>query len=272
MIRSTVFKLTTACLFLMIVAVGCGDNSTGTEPEGEPPEIPEITAAQPDFSYFSQTKEKSKLLDDHAFSNAQNTALTAQGLFAFGQFYNFFGMSENEEPEFEDGQWVWNYSITSGGETLEFKLVAMHEATETINGTEVDRIHWEFYISATGEEFELEDFKYMEGTTWSGMKGDWTVYDYSEDGSSNRLMSYEWIFDNDENLSATFNFHDEDTISSIEYVQDGTAHTLTMNSTTDLEVYWDTAEDHGYWWDKGSNEKLCWTSDKSTIACSDIGL
>ncbi len=265
MIRSTIFKLTAGCLFLMMVAVGCGDNSTGTEDVGEPPEIPEITAAQPDFSYFSQSKEKSKLLDEHAFSNAQNTALTAQGLFAFGQFFTFFGMAENEEPEFEDGQWVWTYSITSDGESLDFTLTAnVNESAGEVN--------WAYFITYTGGDVDYQDYKFMEGTTsLDGSSGDWQINDFDE-GTTDAVLSYEWDTGDDGDLTATFNFHDEDSISSIVYVQDGTAHTLTMNSTTEFEVYWDTSEDHGYWWDKDSNEKLCWTSDKSTIGCSDIGL
>lgn len=269
MIRSAILKITVISLLLMMGAVSCGDNSTGTDP-GEPPEIPEITAAQPDFSYFTQAKEKNELLEEHAFDNAQNVAWTAEGLFAFGQFYTFFGMADGEEPDFEDGNWVWTYSISSDGETVEFKLTA--DINESAN-----EVNWAYYITYTGGEQDFQDYKFMEGTTsLDGSSGNWKVNDF-EAGTTNTVLSYEWDTSDDGNISATFNFHDEDITSSIEYVQDGTAHTLTMkgytyNDGNDLEIYWDTEADHGYWWDKGSHEKLCWNSDKNNIACSDIGL
>lgn len=268
MIRSAILKITVISLLLMMGAISCGDNSTGTDP-GEPPEIPEITAAQPDFSYFNQAKEKSELLGEHAFENAQSSAVTAQGLFAFGQFYTFFGMADGEKPDFEDGQWVWTYNISSEGETIEFKLTA--DINESAN-----EVSWVYYFTYTGGEEEFVDYKLMEGiTSLDGSNGSWQINEYFGDESA--VMSYEWTTSDAVNLSATFNFHDQDTVSSIVYVQDGTAHTLTMkgyssNNGNDLEIYWDTDADHGYWWDKGSNEKLCWNSGKNNIACNDIGL
>lgn len=274
MIRSAILEITVICLLLMMGAISCGDNSTGTEDVGEPPEVPEITAAQPDFNYFTQAKEKSELLDGHAFDNAQTVAFTAQVLFTFGQLgTSYFLMAKNEEPVFEDSEWIWSYSATYGGETLELKLTAVHVDIEILDGIEVDVIDWEFHISATGGETEFVDFKYMEGTTWEDIKGNWEVYEYSEEQTSEPLMFYGWSFDENDNLSAGFSFPNDDSYSELDYIQEGATYNLKLRGTdTEVELYWDTDADHGYWWDKDSDEKLCWNSNKDNIACSDIGL
>lgn len=265
------------CLLLMMVTASCGDNSTGTD-EDEPPEIPELTAAQPDFSYFDDSsaqkffdethKTNNQLSAGDAYGSASSTALTVQALFSFGQSgFSYFSMAENEEPEFKDGEWVWTYSITYEGATLEFKLTA------NINES-AGNVQWAYYLSYTGGEEEFVDYKFMEGTTsLDGKSGDWTVFAFLEEGSSDPVMSYEWEIDDNENLTATFNFHEDDSFSQMKYVQNGNIHTLTLTGTnTDAEVYWDTDADHGYWWDKISGEQLCWDSEKNDVACEEIGL
>lgn len=271
MIRDINLKITAVCLVVMLGIIGCGDDSTGPDP-GEAPEIPELTAAEPDFSYFENTeKEKVELLAGEAFNNAQSSAFTAQLFFGFGQVgTTYFNMAENEDPSFEDGQWIWTYSASYEGQTVEFKLTA--NVNESANET-----NWAYYITVTGGEQEYEDYKYMEGTTsLDGNSGSWQINEYLADGTPDPVMTYEWNINADNDLSATFNFHDSDGIATISYEQDGTSHTLTMdatasNSGSNIEVYWDTDAEHGYWLDKGTNEQLCWSSDKSNISCSEIG-
>lgn len=265
MLRSTIYKFTAACLFLMMVAVGCGDNSTGTEP-GEPPEIPEITAAQPDFSYFNDGQaSKSKAQNGDAYGSAQSTALGAQIYFSFGQIgTSYFNMAEGEEPDFDDGEWVWSYNMSYEGESMEFKLTA--DVNENAN-----EVNWAYYITYTGGEEEFIDYKYMEGTTSiDGNSGSWQINEFLDDGSSQPVMVYEWDIDSEDNLTASFSFPGSDSVGTVDYVQDGTAHTLTMEDGSDtLEVYWDTEADHGYW--SNGSETLCWSSGKDDVACSDIG-
>lgn len=272
MIRDFNLKVTAVCLVVMLGIIGCSD-STGPDP-GEAPDIPELTAAEPDFSYFEGTeKEKVGLLAGEAFNNAQSTALGAQAFFDFGQLgTSYFNMAENEEPEFEDGQWVWRYSATYGGQTIEFKLTA--NVNESAN-----EIKWAYFISATGGEQDYENYKFMEGTTsLDGDSGSWQINEYLADGSPDPVMTYEWEINDENNLSATFNFYQNGgETATISYDQDGTSHTLTLDATasstsSNIEVYWDTAEDHGYWWNKDEEPKMCWSSDKSNISCSEIGL
>jgi hypothetical protein len=263
------YILLIAVLFASLGIIGCGDDSsTGPDPE-EAPSIPEITAAQPDFSYFENaSKAGNEMLTGDAFGSAQNTANSAEFLFSFGQLgTTYFNMAENEEPEFEDGEWVWSYSASFESQTLEFKLTA--SVNESAN--EVD---WAYFISSTGGEQEFEEYRFMEGTTsLDGSSGNWQINDYPEESTTpEAVMSYEWDINDDDELTATFTFHNEDDISTISYVEDGSTHTLTINgSNSDLELYWDTQADHGYWWDKDSGDQLCWDASKEDIACSDIG-
>lgn len=255
---------------LFIGLSGCGDDSSTGPDRDEAPSVPEITAAQPDFSYFENTEKSGKeLANGDAFGSAQSTATSAKFLFSFSQLgTTYFEMAENEDPEFEDGEWVWVYSSAWEGQSVEFKLTA--NVNESAN-----EVEWAYFISATGGEVEYEDYRYMEGTTsLDGNSGSWQINDYPQGSTTpEAVMSYEWNINADDDLTATFNFHDEEDLSTIGYVQDGSTHTLTIegSSSNNLEVYWDTEEDHGYWWDKDNGEKLCWNSSKDDIACSDIG-
>lgn len=246
---------------------GCSGNGTGVD-EGEPPQIPEITAAQPDFSYFDDSpKAVSEIQGEHAYGYAQSTAQSARFLFAFGQMTtSYFQLAENQQAVYKEGKWIWSYSAFYEGRAVEFKLAAtVNEAAE--------EARWELFISGTGGEKEVQDLKYMEGTTsLDGSSGDWKIYDYSRENSSEPVLSYKWSADADGNTAASFNFNSNSSYSAIDYVQQGSTHKLILSgSGASIELYWDTDSDRGYWWDKEENQKLCWTSNKSDIECSEIG-
>lgn len=255
-------------LLLAVVTWSCSDNGTGAEPEN-PPEVPDIEAAQPDFSYFdSQAKVPDQIQAGEAFSNAQGTVLGASFMVGIGQLGPIYlEMARDEEAEFEDGQWVWSYNATYEGQTVGFKL------TSTVN-EDANEVQWAYYMSSSGGETEIEEFKYMEGTTsLDGNTGNWKIYEFGNSTSSEAMMAYEWNIDDDENLTASFEFPSDDANTSLNYEQDGSQYTLSINgSDGSTEVYWDIENDQGYWWNKVQDEKLCWSSGKANIACSDIGL
>jgi hypothetical protein len=251
---------------------GCGDNGTGVEvEEGEPPEIPELQAAQPDFSYFqgSQKAGRTQIQSQHSFGTAQSMALGTQYLFTVGQMgMAFFEMAKNHTAEFEDGRWEWSYSASQEGETIEVRLTA--EVNESSN-----EATWTMYISASGGEQELDNFKFMEGTvSLDGTSGEWKVYDYIEGSESQPVLTYDWSIDDEDNLMATFNFEGAGAdFSSLAYAQEGATHTLMLDegSGRGFEIYWDTENDHGYFWGESEELRLCWGSGKVDIECSEIG-
>lgn len=267
MIREGIVKITAVCLLLMGV-VACSDNSAGPEVPDNPPEIPDMTAAQPDFSYFgSPQKDLSKLQDGHAYQVAQSMAFSAQAFFSFSDFaYGFFSMAESEEPEFINGEWVWTYTSTAQGVSMEFRVTAM------VNET-AGEIDWAQYITVTGGEQEFEDYKFMEGTTSiDGNSGDWQINDFLETGTPEPVMTYEWNIDNADDMTASFEIHDEEGGTIISYDQEKPAHTLTLDGSGSVfELFWDADADIGYWIDDSEGVKHCWSAG-AQIACNDVGL
>src|SRR5699024_6939864 len=108
MTKRYIFSVIGAFLLALIIT-GCGDNGTGVNP-GEPPSLPDLTAAQPDFSYFDQNMQKvrSKLQFGDAYGSASMTVMSAGFLFGMGQLGTmYFGMAESEQAVYKDGQWLW---------------------------------------------------------------------------------------------------------------------------------------------------------------------
>lgn len=261
-------KQLTAAFFLALIVWSCKDSGTGAELES-PPEIPDISVAQPDFSYFDSSDIiYDQLTDGEAYTTAQGTVVGAGFMFVFGQLGTaYIEMARDHESEFKNGQWVWSYRASYDGETVEAKLVS------TVN-EDANEAQWAYYMSSSGGETGYQELKLMGGTTsLDGKRGTWAMYGFDDSASHEAMMTYDWEVDSDENLKASFEFPSEDASTSLVYVQDGSRYTLSINSMNgSVEVYWDVENDRGYWWDKTENQKLCWSSGKTSVACGDIGL
>ncbi len=262
-------KRVTTALFLALVVWSCKDSGTGAEPDS-PPVIPDITVAQPDFSYFESPAMMADqtMMEGEAYATAQGTVMGAGFMFAFGQLGTaYFEMARDQESEFKNGQWVWSYSAAYDGESMEVRLVATVDE-------DANEVQWAYYISSSGGDVEYNELKLMGGTTsLDGKTGDWAMYGFDDSAGQQAVMAYDWSVDSDENLKASFEFPSDDANTSLIYMQDGSRYTLTINNINGtVEVYWDVENDQGYWWDKTENEKLCWSSGKANIACGDIGL
>lgn len=258
---------------LLIVAVSlsaCGDSGTGAE-EGNPPQVPDLEYAQPDFSYFQNNTVQGKSASNN-YLMAQSFALGISGVTSLGQIYGgFLNSAPQNEASLNDGVWEWTYSYSYMGASSEMLMTA-----EESGGATNWAIYWSF---DDGQGNSIQNYNVMNGTIENdGLSGDWTFNSLNpETNSSVPVLTSDWIADGEGEHAIDIEIYDEDT-SSIETVinfdKTGDEFLMTASGNSTTEVFWNPETGLGYV-QQGTSAPLCWDSSGTTIEdvdCSALGL
>jgi hypothetical protein len=260
-----------AVLFLGMM--GCSDDSTGPDP-GEAPELPEIQreAIQPDLSFFEQnvgTKvgtASSETGDNNNYTEAQQFAMQYGGIYMMGQTYaGFLTGAQGVDPTFEDGKWVWTYTFTYEGQSVEMKITAEEVAAG-----------WKwamFWSYDDGQGNSFEDYKVIEGTTSKdGSEGNWSFNTLDPDTDQEVLAyEYDWTITSDTEKSLIAKIYDSGSLSmTANYDENAPEHKLTFSGTNadqeNITIFWNTDTKTGYI-EQGTTKK-CWDSNFASVPCS----
>ncbi len=264
------FHFSILILLLMaisLIATSCSDDSTGPELEDEP-QFPETTPAEVDKSYFDGA-DAGTTEEYHAFINAKEMAYTSDSMF---QGYvnlgaSYFNTAQTADANYENGMWVWEYTIQEGGASVTIKITA-----EQLNsGTE-----WNMYFSGTNPETgeSVDEFRVMTGFVSSdGSSGEWDYY-FTDDASANPILQYEWDKQSDDQftLSVTLNDEESDEVYQMIYTKDGAENTINMDNfyqSGTVIVYWNDDTNTGYY--DANGDRLCWNSQYVNTSCTELG-
>lgn len=254
--------LITTLTLALIVLTACSDDPASSN-GGERPEVPESTPAEVDNSYFEEnsppaTEEFSGFNSAASHAQTANTSLATNT--AAGEAYLMF--TQFDDPEFQDGQWVWTFTIEEEGEVFTITTTA----EEISGGTE-----WKVYLTGDLGEEVVNEFLFVTGfISNDGNSGNWTYYYPDEQGDSIPFLAYDWSIQSEDNLTLSFTIFGEDDNqdSSIEYTQDGPEHIILMQNygfNESVEVYWNTSTGFGYVIEDG--EQTCWDADFQNVSC-----
>lgn len=254
---------------LMIGMIGCGDDS-GTGPDaGETPGFPELEENnQPDVSFFENNTPAKAIIDGlqatDNFYTARGQVLGAAFYFAFGQVYgSFFSGADQQNAEFNNGQWEWNYSSTYEGVTVEYRITAEDLGSE---------MHWEMFWSYDDGQQSLVNYKLVEGTVAKdGSQGTWTFNSLNPDTNQEEpAIESSWSVTSETVRDITTKVYDSDGLQvTVDYEEDAPEYRMTFTYTDgsdNVEVYWNTDTSEGYVI-QGTTQ-YCWDSSFQDVACS----
>ncbi len=259
-------KLITLFLMLSLSITSCSDNPLSEEKD--PPELPQFNQIEPDLSYFEDNNAPS---DTSNFFYAKNYAIGMSNVSAIGQIYlGFFSSLDKSDAEYDDGKWVWNYSYSYQGETVDITLTAED------NGV---IIFWEMLWSYEGEEQTFTDYKVLEGqVATDGSSGSWTFNSLDPDTQEEEpVLVTNWTREDEEDVEIATDFYNSDGTHTNTYTFYREANEFHVvyegsNQENNITVFWDIEAETGYYeLGSDSGERYCWDSNFENVNCADVG-
>lgn len=260
---------------LMFTLWGCDEDPASADTD-DAPEAPTIEEVEMDLSVFddAETFARSELRDpetiaenlqlnqeDEHLSAYEQAAVFASSTDAWFQAFsqwpaNFFREDQWGEPERDGDLWVWDWSQTFEGVTVELVITAEDVENER---------HWELRYTAEGtEEDDVENallISYQEDR--GGDYGTWQVYDFLEEPE---VVAYEVEYQMDGDVTTSIDmsiedggqqgvlsYYKEDEISSLELFD-------LMGEGGDSLVRWNNEEGYGFIESPAyrDGERICW--------------
>lgn len=250
------------CTLLIFITISCSDDSP-TGLDEEPPQVPEAIPVEVDNSIFQNNNPSG--VEFQAFNDAGSLAQAASsnlfGSTSLGQ--GLLSLARSEQATLVDGQWVWEFSFSTGGETLTIKTTAEEVA---------EGVEWATFISGLfGSDETLNEFPYLSGfVSNDGSSGNWQyqIPGQQENGSVN----YGWEIESETqfNFSTIIQATNEDRELRIDFERDGVNNFLELSgfsSAQNVTVFWDASTGIGYI-DRPGEERRCWDETFRETACS----
>jgi hypothetical protein len=268
------FKNITQYVLILTLAAGltaCSDSGSSAVEEDQEPALVELTAnARPDISFFEENNPSSTTQKGAANADVNNynaAKAAATGGTAILSYTSFFNLAAGIDADFEDDQWVWEYSGSQDGRSGSIRTTARPQDTG---------FSWETFISYQDEEGNsIDNVKVMDGSTRnSGNQGNWSFYNaFTEDAdNSSPILSSSWTVVNETERSTELEIFDEEgtSVGTVNYEQDGAENTMTLDFGGDndtAEVFWNTDTNEGYV-KQGDDEATCWGNDFQDVSCT----
>lgn len=172
------------------------------------------------------------------------------------------------DPVFQDGNWVWSASASSGAQTIGYTLSATRNGGQT---------SWSMRITTTDPTSgdALEDFELFSAeTSQEGAVGSWQLF-YYLDGASTNVLNASYTT-GDTEKSITFSIPETAAQSagdSVEYRETGTARSFVWQQVSEAithDISWDATTNEGSISATNFNGGTvgCWDTSLEDIACS----
>lgn len=257
-------KLLALILMLSLTIASCGDDPLSDNED--PPELPKFNQMEPELSYFENNNAPS---DTSNYFFAKNYAIGMSNVSSIGQVYlGFFSTLDKSDAKYDNGTWVWNYSYSYQGESIDITLKAED------NGV---NINWEMLWSYEGEEESFTDYKVFEGqVALDGTSGSWTFNSLETDTQEEQpVLVSNWTREGEEDVEISTDFYNSDGSQTDTYTFYREANEFHVvyegsNQENNITVFWDIEAETGYY-EIGSEERHCWDSNQRNINCADVG-
>ncbi|MGM0588413.1 MAG: hypothetical protein ACQETE_08370 [Bacteroidota bacterium] len=266
-------KIKSVFILILLLGLSACDSSTGVEDKPPQPTLPEINESRPHTDYFNSTTQAP---ETQALSGAYNQAgyianLVDALFLGTGSFLNsLLESAQSTTPEYNGSEWVWTYSASEGGYSIEVKLTAAVDV-------DADEVTWAMYLTtSTLDGSSLDDFKFIDGTTTvEGKTGSLNVYNFATPDQSTPSLVSDWNIVSSDELTSNYTFNSDTgtgSEGSISYTRSAPENTLEFvdAENTTFVIYWDEDTDVGYY--ETPTERVCWDSTHDTVPCGDVGL
>lgn len=259
---SAIFKHSVLSIAFFLFFFSC-DSTSSTTDSGQPPQIPDLEAIQPDISYFTDNNPMKQSDYDH-FYEGKNYATTFGSLSSLGTASALWPMLMLTEGEKSGDRWIWDFTFPTEDGVFSMVLTSRESGNEFL---------WDMTVSISDSEVNISDYKMLEGrSSKDGNRGSWTFYSMEFEGShQGPLLVSEWERTSDTEIRITTRFFHENGSEEgrFTYNQNGANYSLTGSSfdgNDTINIVWNTDTMSGYI--EYGGERKCWNSNFQDTACS----
>lgn len=272
--------LPTRLLALVLVA---GLSASGCLATEEGPELPPVESMQLDLAAFTGALSADKADDPSdagttSKANFQNAAFRVGLLnLAIGAALIpptlVFAAAVNTQPRFEQGEWIWEYSVTAGGQTFAAHLTGWFEGHLRTGTT----LELEMRVTCTGCAVPTEDFLWYAGSfDTAGAYGYWQFFHPEIAQDDQTFVRIDYVVSGDRERSLTFeNLRSDghpDAGDLIDYTLSGDLLTLLVHDASaslDYSAAADLATGEGWLQVPGylGGAQACWDGEQYDVAC-----
>lgn len=264
---SNTIKLFSCLLFFSLLTISCGDDPASANED--PPALPSFEDVTADVSFFEQNSSEANSESNFSVAYDHATGLSSVS-FISGIYLGFFNPADQSEADFNNGEWIWEYSYNDGNESVMITLIA-----QEVGSNMVWEMNWS-YDDGAGNSFE--DYTMVEGTVaLDGSSGSWTFNDMDpETNTETPYLVTTWERSGETNYESTTEIYNESGgVDTYTFTQNGEVFDVSYTSSdqqTNIYVHWETDVQTGYYQignDQGS--RYCWDATFQDITCSDVG-
>ncbi|HEX9564767.1 MAG TPA: hypothetical protein VF981_12375 [Gemmatimonadaceae bacterium] len=262
----------TTPLAIAIAAMAACSDSSGPEDPGNPPTLPSVASMQADLTFF---ETQAAIISEQVTNPGTHFVAGALGV-TVARFWTGVTMAvpvatwaaaASDSPEFQDGAWHWDYSVSENGQTFAANLTGAVEGSESV---------WEMRITASALNPPLDDYLWYTGrATLTGAEGEWHIFNASLPSTRTEVLAIDWTHPSASAWTLSFTnvltgsaeFGDE-----LSYEVNGDLRTVRFtdaSAQTTAEVGWNHSTNAGYVLAPGYNSglKSCWDTAFQNVAC-----
>lgn len=259
---STILKQSLLFFALILISVSCSD-STSSDGGGQPPQIPDLEAIQPDISYFTNNNPMKQTDYDH-FYEGKNYATAFSSMTSLGSAAHIWPIMMLTEGKKSGDSWVWDFTVPSEEGVFSMVLTSRESGSDFL---------WDMTISMTGSDVNIKDYKMLEGrSSKDGNRGSWTFHSMDFEGShQGPVLVSEWDRKSDTEIEIETKFFHENGSEEgrFTYTQNGANYSLVgsaFDSSEAIRIVWNTDTMLGFI--EVGGERKCWDSNFQDTACS----
>lgn len=248
-------------IILLFAMAGCGDDSSSSVEQPDPPEVPEAVPAEINSSIFENNNpigEEFALFNQAALL-AQTASAQINGGTALGQ--TFLELTRSRDADFQDDTWTWTFSSSQNGVDVSVRTTA-----EQLQGG----FQWNIFINGTFNGESVDEFQFLSGfISENGDSGNWQYF--VPDSNDQPMIEYQWegVSETESSFTSIFRDSDGSVGLQIDYVRNGVDNTLeyTGTSSDNLVIYWNSDTKTGYI-DQAGEDRRCWDESFTETSCS----
>ncbi len=275
MLRKNLIVLFSFIFLFSLLAAACQDT---VDPSQEtPPPLPPAESMEMDFSAMDgDTAQKTAPgyeSDSESYSNFTNAVIRVAVMKTIVNANlaiprALLQAAQNVDPDFNDnGEWVWTYSHTAGGQQFDIELIAVRQSDQ--------EVQWQLFVSSPDHATDSQLF--FEGvTSEDGRAGSWTYFALFGESAGEPVSEITWAIEDEENKQLRLEVLSDrngNLGDYIEYDLEYPVHRATYyNASEDetSEIQWNSETREGFLTAPGYNDGVqsCWDSSFRNSPCN----
>ena len=251
-----------------LVLISCSNNPTEPD-QSQQPDLPPANSMTFDTGLFDNSLQKTASSVGLNYTTARITVglATATILVIMSVPTLTFAAAISQTPEFKEGKWHWNYTVTDGNFSYQADLTGWID-------TDSQESVWEMRITTSGFLNSLDGFLWYSGRAKLDISsGYWDIFDPTQPNSSVKVLRIDWQTNGTDQANVKFTGLRDDVAQKV-LTYDANASARSMiyedsSASTVTTVEWDAQTQAGSIIAPSykNGDKACWDENLDDVAC-----